>query len=70
MKQVPNMISTKDLDYLSDMINWNFICSKKINHFINEVQDPEIKQLLESVRNMHTAHAKKLVSILQGGQPS
>ena len=24
MKSVPNIISTKDLSYIEDMLNWNF----------------------------------------------
>ena len=33
MKSVPNIISTKDLSYLEDMLNWNFILIKKINNY-------------------------------------
>ena len=33
MKNVPNIISTKDLSYLEDMLNWNFILIKKINNY-------------------------------------
>ncbi len=67
MNSVPQMISTKDLSYISDMFEWMITASKKANHFVNEVQDPEIKELLKEVAMMHAKHCQKLVSILQGG---
>lgn len=42
MKNVPNIISTKDLSYLEDMLNWNFILIKKINHYLEEVKDEDV----------------------------
>ena len=46
MKSVPNIISTKDLSYLEDMLNWNFILIKKINNYLNEVNDKDVKKAL------------------------
>lgn len=46
MKSVPNIISTKDLSYLEDMLNWNFILIKKINNYINIVKDDDVKKVL------------------------
>ena len=45
MKSVPNIISTKDLSYLEDMLNWNYVLIKKINNYINEVKDIDVKKL-------------------------
>ena len=42
MKQIPEMISTKDLSYLEDMFNWNYTLYKKLNTYIEEVNDEEI----------------------------
>lgn len=61
---VPEIISWKDLDYLSDIYNWNFNACKLANHFINEVQDNEIRELLEEVSNMHKEHAQVVTNIL------
>lgn len=47
MKSVPNIISTKDLSYIEDMLNWNYVLIKKINNYINEVKDTDVKKLLE-----------------------
>ena len=33
MKETPNIISVKDLLYIEDMMNWNFIMNKKIYFF-------------------------------------
>ena len=34
MKEVPNIISTKDLSYIKDMASWNLVMAKKINSYI------------------------------------
>lgn len=47
MKNVPNIISTKDLSYLEDMLNWNFILIKKINHYLEEVKDEDVYNLFD-----------------------
>ena len=61
---VPAVISCKDLDYLSDIYNWNFNACKLANHFVNEVQDNEIKELLQQISDMHNEHAKAVINIL------
>ena len=65
MDTVPQIISTKDLSYLSDMFEWNITAFKQVNHFIGEVKDEEVKELLESLRNMHEEHLHFIVSILK-----
>ena len=42
MKSVPNIISTKDLSYLEDMLNWNFILIKKINNYFSDIKDEDV----------------------------
>lgn len=66
MDTVPQMISTKDLSYISDMFEWNYTAYKQINSYISNIKQPEIKELLESARNMHYNHLLYLVSILNG----
>lgn len=61
---VPAIISCKDLDYLSDIYNWNFNACKLANHFLNEVEDEEIKELFKKVASMHQEHAKAVLNIL------
>ena len=65
MDTIPQIISTKDLAYLSDMFEWNKTAFKQVNHFINEVNNEEIKELLERVKNMHEDHMSFIISILK-----
>lgn len=62
---VPNIISGKDLDYLSDVYNWNFNAFKLANNFANEVTDEEIKTLFEKVADMHMQHCMAVLNILR-----
>lgn len=45
--EVPNIISSKDLDYLTDMFNWNYRAYKNSYNAISKVNDKEIKDMLE-----------------------
>lgn len=65
MEQVPAIISTKDLSYLSDMFEWNFVAAKKALHYSNEVTNEEIKKELDKVYKMHEKHLKKILELLQ-----
>ncbi|MFV0249530.1 MAG: hypothetical protein ACK5HP_00610 [Bacilli bacterium] len=65
MDQVPTMISSKDLDYLSDIFNWNFNAFKLINHFINEVTNEEMINLFESLKEMHLEICTDITEILE-----
>lgn len=65
MEQVPAIISTKDLSYLSDMFEWNFVAAKKALHYSNEVTNAEIKKELDKVYKMHEKHLKKILELLQ-----
>lgn len=65
MDTIPQIISTKDLAYLSDMFNWNYNAFKQINHYINEVRDNEIKELLIGISNMHLENLNFIISILK-----
>ncbi len=50
MKSVPNIISTKDLSYIEDMLNWNFTLIKKINNYLYLVKDEGVKKELEKAK--------------------
>lgn len=65
MDNVPQIISTKDMAYLSDMFEWNYNAFKQINHYVGEVQDEDVKELLERFRNMHEDHLNYIISILK-----
>jgi len=65
MKETPNIISVKDLLYIEDMMNWNFIMNKKIYSFLECVSDSEVKEILTKAKKMHAKHYKELLSILE-----
>ena len=66
-EQVPNIITGKDLDYLSDMFNWNLLSLKKTNDSIPKVKDEEIKNILKEACEMFDTNLKIILNILEGG---
>lgn len=65
--EVPNIITGKDLDYLSDMFNWNYGALKTTNSSIESVQNEEIKSVLEEGFNMFDSNINEVLEILKGG---
>ena len=64
---VPNMISLKDLDYLSDMFNWNYGAYKSSSNAINSVNDSEIKDMFSKASNVFQGNISKILNILNEG---
>ena len=64
---VPNIISCKDLDYLSDMFNWNYGAYKSTSNAINSVTDGEIKDMLTRSSNVFQGNISKILDILNRG---
>lgn len=62
--EVPNIITGKDLDYLSDMFEWNYNALKKVNVGIHNVDDEEIKTTLEEGYNSFKNNLNIILSIL------
>lgn len=65
MKEVPNIISIKDLLYIEDMLNWNFIMNKKVYSYLECVEDEKIIELLTKIKKMHFKHYKDLLEVLE-----
>ena len=65
--EVPNIITGKDLDYLSDMFNWNYEALKKMNVAISQVTDEQIKITLEKGYNLFKNNLNITLSILNEG---
>lgn len=68
--EVPNMISGKDLDYLSDMFNWNCSAYKKTQNCIQQIQDEDIKSMIEKASLTFKENTTIILNILQGGNLS
>ena len=66
MKNVPEMISTKDSAYIKDMFNWNFVAMKKFDNYIENVEDEEIVKKLSNLADMHFQNCNTLIKLLEG----
>jgi len=64
--EVPNVISTKDLSYLSDMFEWNYVAHKCTYNSIDKVSDSEIKSMLEEGSNLFKSNMNDVLNILGG----
>ena len=64
---VPNVISTKDLDYLSDMFNWNYEAYKSSLNAANSVTDQELKEILTKASNLFHSNMTKVLNIINNG---
>ena len=47
---VPNIITGKDLDYLSDMFNWNYSGYKEMFNSLDNIKDEGVKKELEKAK--------------------
>lgn len=65
MNNVPKMISSKDLDYIKDMLKWNLIACKKANHYLTHIKDDEVKDAATCTAKLHAEHYKFLLNILK-----
>jgi len=65
--EVPNIITGKDLDYLSDIFNWNYGGYKKVINAKENITDEEIKALYEHAENLFQNNLTKVLSILNEG---
>ena len=65
--EVPNIITGKDLDYLSDMFNWNYEALKKMNVAVNQIKTEEIKNILEKGYNLFKNNLNIILFILNEG---
>ena len=61
---VPNMISSKDLDYLSDMFNWNYGAYKSTVNAIDKVNDEEIRSVLTRASDVFYKNMNNIIIIL------
>jgi len=64
---VPNIISSKDLDYLSDMFNWNYGAYKSSLNASNSVTDEELNNLLLKASNLFHSNMSKVLNMITGG---
>lgn len=65
-EEVPNNILTgKDLDYLSDIFQWNYIALKKTDTACDMVEDEEILSVLEKAGSLFDDNLTNVLNILE-----
>ncbi len=64
--EVPNIITGKDLDYLSDMFEWNIGVLKNTNASIPKVQDEEITSILKKSCKLFDENLHTILNLLGG----
>ncbi|MGO4268752.1 hypothetical protein AB4Z22_02720 [Paenibacillus sp. TAF58] len=65
MQVPPQVITTKDSQFLKDQLSWELLAMKKCRHFAQECSDPEISQLIDKAGQMHQQHYMLLLKHLQ-----
>lgn len=66
-EKVPNIVSSKDLDYLEDMFNYNYLGYKKIVNYIDMVNNLEIEEIMEKAGNTFNENMQEILTILKQG---
>lgn len=66
MNVVPNIITSKDLDYLSDMFTWNYLSYKSMYNSLEKVTDEEVKNMIERVTSLFHSNMNDVLNILGG----
>jgi len=67
MEQVPEKVFTKDLSYIDDMLSWNFTLIKKINAYIENVEDEDVKEILVDLSETFKTHYSSILESLNIG---
>ncbi len=65
--KVPNIISCKDLDYLSDIYSWNYGAYKEIYNSIKNITDEEIRNVSQKAIDLFLNNMNTVLEILEGG---
>ena len=67
-EKVPNIITGKDLDYLSDMFNWNYGAFKKCSDSVSKIETLELKEAIQKAVDLFYKNINTTLEILsQGG---
>ena len=65
--EVPsNILTGKDLDYLSDMFEWNYGAYKKMKNSVGQVSDQEIVTVMNKAAGVFDQNLNTVLSILGG----
>lgn len=65
MEEKSNIISTKDLSYFEDMFNWNLNCYNAFSHFLNEISDQEVADVISDIASMHKESCEFILGLVK-----
>jgi hypothetical protein len=69
-KEVPDIITGKDLDYLKDIFSWNYIALKNCSNNMDCVENQDIRKIMQEACDLFDDNLTDVLSILNehGGQ--
>lgn len=67
-ESVPNIISGKDLDYLTDIFNWNYSAYKSAINMSDEITDDDLLDILKKCTNLFYDNMINTLDILERGK--
>ncbi|MCI5879305.1 MAG: hypothetical protein MRZ34_00755 [Bacillales bacterium] len=67
-ESVPNIISGKDLDYLTDIFNWNYSAYKSTINMSDEITDDDLLDILKKCTNLFYDNMINTLDILERGK--
>ena len=65
MNEPPNVITTKDLTYLTDAMSWELLAMKKCRQYASFCTDAEIQIQIDKAGELHQKHYNLLLKYLQ-----
>ena len=65
---VPNIISGKDLDYLTDIFNWNYSAYKSTINMLEEITVDDLLDILKKCTNLFYDNMINTLDILERGK--
>ncbi|MFA9559838.1 hypothetical protein ACERII_21225 [Evansella sp. AB-rgal1] len=68
MPEPPNVITSKDHLYITDMLSWNLLAMKKAHAFAQQCTDQQVSQAVEQAGKMHYKHYQMLLNHLNQQQ--
>ena len=67
-KEVPFIITGKDLDYLTDIFNWNYSAYKSTINMSDEITDDDLLDILKKCTNLFYDNMINTLDILERGK--